>query len=541
MATFGNDTSLNIIQNANTSQLIPGRVVSIDKTPTLSNGEITIEPMKVSGNQPGNLGIKATPLFPNIKNYPLINETVYLLSFPSGDFGNNPGNIKYYYISPVKTWANNIHVNPTPAQQESIKGKNQTKSLKEIELGSSNISTKQNTSNFKPGTYFDEKSNIYPLYPFEGDVILEGRFGNSLRFGSTDIQYGSPTSKNIINKQFAESYTYPSGETDLPLSFNSKLVAINSKVETFFQKYDDDKISIFIESVESQVPNPNNITRGELAKIRAQKAKDLISSLSNFKYNVNVSSRIGDTPYISGRDKPNDPKYLKDQVTNIKILVQGTEITSSPSQPQPLNNWSTSGSNGDPITILRNGQNVTLTGSAQSLTVEDINKDLSSIYLTSTQKLPIEVSSQNDYLSYGEEKPTTPNLYLGAQVVLNSGRLVFNTTKDHILLSSQKSINLNSQDGINFDTVGPIVLEAPSIQLGSSTATESVLLGDSTVDLLQNLISDLSSLLKIMGAQIGNNGILLEPTATTARTINSNLSTYQTQLDGLKSNIVKVE
>ena len=541
MATFGNDTSLNIIQNANTSQLIPGRVVSIDKTPTLSNGEITIEPMKVSGNQPGNLGIKATPLFPNIKNYPLINETVYLFSFPSGDFGNNPGKIKYYYISPVKTWANNVHVNPTPAQQESIKGKNQTKSLKEIELGSSNISTKQNTSNFKPGTYFDEKSNIYPLYPFEGDVILEGRFGNSLRFGSTDIQYGSPTSKNIINKQFAESYTYPSGETDLPLSFNSKLVAINSKVETFFQKYDDDKISIFIESVESQVPNPNNITRGELAKIRAQKAKDLISSLSNFKYNVNVSSRIGDTPYISGRDKPNDPKYLKDQVTNIKILVQGTEITSSPSQPQPLNNWSTSGSNGDPITILRNGQNVTLTGSAQSLTVEDINKDLSSIYLTSTQKLPIEVSSQNDYLSYGEEKPTTPNLYLGAQVVLNSGRLVFNTTKDHILLSSQKSINLNSQDGINFDTVGPIVLEAPSIQLGSSTATESVLLGDSTVDLLQNLISDLSSLLKIMGAQIGNNGILLEPTATTARTINSNLSTYQTQLDGLKSNIVKVE
>ena len=109
------------------------------------------------------------------------------------------------------------------------------------------------------------------------------------------------------------------------------------------------------------------------------------------------------------------------------------------------------------------------------------------------------------------------------------------------MLSSKKSINLNSIEGINVDTVGPVVIEAPLVQLGSSTAEESVLLGDSTVDLLQQLISDLSSLLGIMSTQIGNNGILLEPTATTARTINSNLSTYQSQLDSLKSNIVKVE
>ena len=33
-----------------------------------------------------------------------------------------------------------------------------------------------------------------------------------------------------------------------------------------------------------------------------------------------------------------------------------------------------------------------------------------------------------------------------------------------------------------------------------------------------------------MGAQIGNNGILIEPTATIARTISNNLSTYQSQL-----------
>ena len=538
---WGNNNNQNQTNNPSSAQLIPGRVLSIDQTSTLSNGDIMVEPMKVTNNLPGSLGIKASPLFPNIKNYPLKNETVYLLSFPGGNFSSNPGDVKYYYLSPVKIWPNATNTNPTPNTAENIQGSNQNKSLQEIELGSPNVSTKQQTSNFKPGTYFTEKSNIFPLFPFEGDVIVEGRFGNSIRFGSTDIQYGSNTTQNIITKQFEESYTYPSGETDLPLSFNSKLVAVNNKVGAFFQKYDDDKISIFIESVESQVSNPNNIVAGELAKLRAQKAQDLVLSLSNFKYNISVNSRIGDTPYIPGRDKPDDPKYLKDQYTSIKILVQGTEVINQPSQPQSLNNWSISGSNGDPITILRNGQNPELTGSALSLTVEDINKDLSSAYFTSTQNIPIEVSSKNDYLSYGENQPTDPKDYNKAQIILNSGRLVFNTTQDHIMLSSKKSINLNSIEGVNVDTIGPVVIEAPEIKLGSNDAEESVLLGDSTVDLLQSLISDLSSLTKIMGSQIGNNGILLEPMGTTARTISNNLDTYQTQLDSLKSNIVKVE
>ena len=29
--------------------------------------------------------------------------------------------------------------------------------------------------------------NIKPLLPYEGDTIIEGRFGNSIRFGSTNI------------------------------------------------------------------------------------------------------------------------------------------------------------------------------------------------------------------------------------------------------------------------------------------------------------------------------------------------------------------
>jgi len=521
-------------------QFLPARVVSIDQSENLTNGNIVAEIVSPLATIPNQQKITAFPLFANIKTYPLINEVVFLISGPSGDYSSNSGKVKYYYLSTLNIW-NSIHVNPTPNPYENTKPNSQNKSIAEVEAGSTNKSSESDSISFKPGTYFTEKSNIYPLYPFEGDVIYEGRFGNSIRLGSTDIQYRSQTTETVIDKKFTENYNYPTGESDLPLNFNSKLALINNRVNEFFQKYDNDRISVYIESSESRVTNNNNVPLGGLAKIRAEKARTLVSSFSNLKNNINVTTKIGNTAYRVGVDNPNDPKYSAEQYTSITVLIQGTESESIPTQPTPLNTWSISGSNGDPITILRNGQNPELGSPAQSTTVEEINKDLSSIYLTSTQQLPIEVSSQNDYLSYGEEKPIAPNLYSGAQVVLNSGRLLFNSTQDNIMLSSKKSINLNSIEGINMDTPGPIILESGQVFLGSREAEESVLLGDSTVDLLQNLISDLVSLLNIMGSQIGNNGILLEPMGTTARTISNNLSTYQSQLDSLKSNIVKVE
>ena len=47
----------------------------------------------------------------------------------------------------------------------------------------------------KPGNTFEEKANIRNLFPNEGDVIIEGRFGNSIRFGSTAKQ--SKENKNV--------------------------------------------------------------------------------------------------------------------------------------------------------------------------------------------------------------------------------------------------------------------------------------------------------------------------------------------------------
>ena len=83
--------------------------------------------------------------------------------------------------------------------------------------------------------------------------------------------------------------------------------------------------------------------------------------------------------------------------------------------------------------------------------------------------------------------------FIEKQIILNSGRLVFNSTTDHILLSSAQSIGFNAVKGFNFDTKANFVVSAPSIKLGSKNATEPLLLGNETTKLLSKLVINLKA------------------------------------------------
>jgi hypothetical protein len=112
-------------------------------------------------------------------------------------------------------------------------------------------------------------------------------------------------------------------------------------------------------------------------------------------------------------------------------------------------------------------------------------------------------ASSTFYDSYQPQSaPTTPNQYSGKQIIINSGRLLFNTTEDHLMFSSKKSINLNAVQSVNIDVTGPFVVQAGEIFLGSKDANESVLLGDSTVELLKDIFTDISTLLNVMSQQV---------------------------------------
>lgn len=70
----------------------------------------------------------------------------------------------------------------------------------------------------------------------------------------------------------------------------------------------------------------------------------------------------------------------------------GTTVTN----PTTKNPWSEGGNDGDPITIIRNGQYVDFDDSETIAPIlEDINRDASSIYMTNNQQIPIDVASKN--------------------------------------------------------------------------------------------------------------------------------------------------
>ncbi len=158
------------------------------------------------------------------------------------------------------------------------------------------------------------------------------------------------------------------------------------------------------------------------------------------------------------------------------------------------NTWSSTGEDGDPIMILKNGQHDEDT-EPWVPQVEDINTDLSSIYLTSTQTLPIDVASKN-YNSYFSS-PVATEVFDSEQIVINSGRILFNAKSDNILLSSFDTINLNSLNSLNVDTPKTII-QSREIYLGDKYATEPVILGNTFLtdfeDLLKKLVKMSKSL-----------------------------------------------
>jgi len=354
-----------------------------------SLGAIEFEYVSTPSGLSNKLSV-AHPLQPNIKNYPLVNEIVFLITLPSTGIGLTWNATRSYYVNVVSLW-NHPHHNAYP-EYSNVTPPSQIKDYTQTTVGSVRRVTDQSTEIYL-GQTFIERSNIHPLLPFEGDIIQEGRWGNSIRLGST---------------------------------------------------------------------------------------------------------------------------------------VNGIQ-----------NNWSTIGINGDPIIILRNGQSPSSGDEGWIPITEDINKDLSSIYSTSTQKILLEASSTS-YVSYKTDPPTNPKEYKdNPQIILNSGRLVFNTTQDHILLSSKKSINLNAVSSVNIDAPDTII-QSTNVYLGSKNATESVLLGDTTVSLLKILVQNLQSFTQICSTLVGvPPGTPLAPLNAVASQLTTTLSQLSTNLDNIKSKYVK--
>ena len=354
--------------DALSSNILSARVTDIildDKHPKFktygewaSIGTIFFEKVEGSPDLSSEFPTIASPLIPYLKNYPVVNELVLLFFVPDNNVNLNSNVKKYFYINPISIW-NHPHLNAYPnLNQSATIQPSQQKSYQAIEQGqtrkSSNEKIKYEYNSPLVGGTFIERSNIHSLLPFAGDIITEGRWGNSIRLGST-------------------------AKTD--------------------------------------------------------------------------------------------------------SILYG-------------NNWSNTGEDGNPITVIRNGQPEDASEEGYLPIIENINKDLSSIYLTSNQTIPLSSSITNNP-SISNNPPESIGSYQGSQVMINSDRLVFNTKADSIILNSQSTISLVSVNttGI-YSQEGDVVLQSSknNIRLGDSTASESVVLGDTFLDDLADLLKKLQTL-----------------------------------------------
>jgi hypothetical protein len=150
----------------------------------------------------------AYPLNSHYKTFPLANEIVILISIPSKLTGTqNEFTSQMYYLNPVNIW-NHPHHNAYPStrdintlsqKQQDDYDKTDAGYVRRVEDEGTDIELNYtyyaNTSQIT----FRENSNIHPIIPFMGDIIFEGRHGQSIRFGSTSFSSIPTTPPAVTN------------------------------------------------------------------------------------------------------------------------------------------------------------------------------------------------------------------------------------------------------------------------------------------------------------------------------------------------------
>ena len=137
----------------------------------------------------------AKPYHSSTNILPLKNEIVTLVLAPSSNHYSKTGGFsshaEYYYHPSINVWGNSGY-NPLPREAD----------LKNTTPNQGQVASPTNLErdfNLELGTYIDENkvASTRKMVPFEGDMLFEGRFGNSIRFGSS-TPHSIVTGKQLV-------------------------------------------------------------------------------------------------------------------------------------------------------------------------------------------------------------------------------------------------------------------------------------------------------------------------------------------------------
>ena len=151
--------------------------------------------------------------------------------------------------------------------------------------------------------------------------------------------------------------------------------------------------------------------------------------------------------------------------------------------------------NGKPYIIIRNGQGT----SGQYAVKEDVNRDSSSIYITSEHKVSLKPSNNKRSAWKNKKGPESSSTYKGAQIILNSDRVWINSKKNDVEFSAKEEFGVTAKV-VSLDGSEYVAFDATKIYLGTLAFMElqPVLLGKMTTDWLNSLCQILQSLVTAM-------------------------------------------
>lgn len=199
---------------------------------------------------------------------------------------------------------------------------------------------------------------------------------------------------------------------------------------------------------------------------------------SDYYYQTSINAwdllNLNSIPGSSKFTNPNQHTIDFDENAEIKSLkpFQGDVIMSgrygqyirfTSSNSKFKNQWSSSATDGNPVTIITN----TADRISDNHRIEDINKDDCSLWMATGQKIPVTPIS-NYFASFTTNKPKSFKEYKESQVIISSNRLLFLSKKDSIFLNSNEYIGLSAKKSINIDTkklilkIGNITVEIDS-------------------------------------------------------------------------------
>jgi len=315
---------------ARTEITVPARVVDVildDSHPEFekygkwaSIGAIKYKVLGERSQVKENTQTIAYPLSSHVKHIPLKNEVVLLIRAASENQSNSSTSTKEYYLDIINLW-NHPHHNAHPGRDV------------EPNLGED----------------FQELADINPMRPFEGDIIFEGRQGQSLRF-STGIpnktpwigEQGSPITI-LSNGQVTTDEGFTTITEDVNEDFSSLYLTSNQQVKLTpsqtFSLFSPEGVDVyqqsqFLANTNRVVLNGRDSILGTAVNQIGLKAADVyLEGTSNTTINA-PRIQLGEKntqPILKGDDTV---KLLKDLLTELQNL--GTKMVAAANAGGPI-------------------------------------------------------------------------------------------------------------------------------------------------------------------------------------------------------------